>query len=707
MTNKELKELENNLWASANSLRATGGIKSADYSVPVLGIIFLRFADNKYSLYENEINEAYLKNKGTRAEEAIEKIAIKKCGFYLAEKSRYDYLLNLPNSVSLAKAIKEAMEDIEKYQDEKFQDILPKDAYFDIEKNGSDILPELFKSFSNIPANASGDVFGKIYEYFLGNFALSEGQKGGEFFTPTSVVRFIVESIEPYIGKIYDPACGSGGMFVQSANFLEETKHEKNDIYVCGAENEASTVKLAKMNLLVNNLKGEIKKANSYEENPYDSFGKFDFVMANPPFNVKGVKEATVKNDARFTTYGLPKNKGKKDDKITDANYLWISLFATSLNDTGRAGFVMPNSASDARNSEYEIRKNIVDSGIVDCMVAIPSNMFYTVTLPATLWFFDKSKVKTPRKDKILFIDARNVYRQVDRAHREWSEENVQNLSSITRLYHGETNRYLELISKYITNFKESIEGVDELFEVYKNDFDTLLNSLKTYEESTASKRDKKQIEILSESKLLEKLANLKQIEKLNLPAFKDIETFDTNIKENEAQKNFTTNASTIVEKYDDMIKEFNEDFHLLIDIFKQSDKTLKLKANPQWSKQNLSRADKNLEESFSSLKEKIEAIKYWYENITWLQDKFPNATYEDIEGLCKVASKEEYVTEHDYSLNAGRYVGVALENDNLTQKEFKVLMKEKHNELLRLNNEASELENAISSNMNLLIGKI
>lgn len=707
MTNKELKELENNLWASANSLRATGGIKSADYAVPVLGIIFLRFADNKYSLYENEINEAYLKNKGTRAQEAIEKIAIKKCGFYLAEKSRYDYLLNLPNSVSLAKAIKEAMEDIEKYQDEKFQDILPKDAYFDIEKNGSDILPELFKSFSNIPANASGDVFGKIYEYFLGNFALSEGQKGGEFFTPTSVVRFIVESIEPYSGKIYDPACGSGGMFVQSANFLEETKHEKNDIYVCGAENEASTVKLAKMNLLVNNLKGEIKKANSYEENPYDSFGRFDFVMANPPFNVKGVKEATVKNDARFTTYGLPKNKGKKDDKITDANYLWISLFATSLNDTGRAGFVMPNSASDARNSEYEIRKNIVDSGIVDCMVAIPSNMFYTVTLPATLWFFDKSKVKTPRKDKILFIDARNVYRQIDRAHREWSEENVQNLSTITRLYHGETNRYLELISKYITNFKDSIVGVDELFESYKNDFDTLLNSLKTYEESTASKRDKKQIEILSESKLLEKLASLKQIEKLNLPLLNDIETFDTNIKENEAQKNFTTNASTIVEKYDDMIKEFNDDFHLLIDIFKQSDKTLKLKANPQWSKQNLSRADKNLEESFTSLKGKIEAIKYWYENITWLQDKFPNATYEDIEGLCKVASKEEYVTEHDYSLNAGRYVGVALENDNLSQKEFKVLMKEKHSELLRLNQEASELENAISSNMNLLIGKI
>lgn len=699
MTNKELKELEDKLWASANRLRATGGIKSADYAVPVLGIIFLRFADNKYSLYEDEILNEYLKNKGSRAEESIEKIAIKKCGFYLDEKSRYDYLLNLPTSVSLARAIKEAMEDIEKYQDERFQDILPKDAYFDIEKNGSDILPELFKSFSSIPKDASGDIFGKIYEYFLGHFALSEGQKGGEFFTPTSVVRFIVESIEPYSGKIFDPACGSGGMFVQSANFLEEIKHQKNDIYVCGQENEASTVKLAKMNLLVNNLKGEIRKVNSYEENPYDSFGKFDFVMANPPFNVKGVKEATVKNDLRFTAYGLPKNKGKKDDKITDANYLWISLFATSLNETGRAGFVMPNSASDARNSEYEIRKKIVDSGIVDVMVTIPSNMFFTVTLPATLWFFDKSKVKTPRKDKILFIDARNVYKQIDRAHREWSEENVQNLATITRLYHGETNRYLELISKYISNFKESINGIDELFESYKTSYDTLVNSLQTYEKTTASKRDKKQIELLNESKLLEKLSTLKQIKSLTLPILNEIESFDISIQENEIQKNFTLKASEIVERYDEIMQEFNDNFHFIMDIYKQSDKTLKLKSNPEWSKQNLPKADKNLEESFNTLKEKIQDIKYWKENLTWLQDKFPNATYQDIEGLCKVASKDEYVDEHDYSLNAGRYVGVALEDDSLSQKEFQKLMKEKHDELRKLNLEASELEKLIEQN--------
>jgi type I restriction enzyme M protein len=421
--------------------------------------------------------------------------------------------------------------------------------------------------------------------------------------------------------------------------------------------------------------------------------------MANPPFNVKGVKEATVKNDLRFTAYGLPKNKGKKDDKITDANYLWISLFATSLNETGRAGFVMPNSASDARNSEYEIRKKIVDSGIVDVMVTIPSNMFFTVTLPATLWFFDKSKIKTPRKDKILFIDARNVYKQIDRAHREWSEENVQNLATITRLYHGETNRYLELISKYISNFKESINGIDELFESYKTSYDTLVDSLQTYEKTSVSKRDKKQKELLTESKLLEKLASLKQIGSLKLPVLNEIESFDTTILENETQKNFTTKASEILEKYDEYIQEFNDDFHKLMDIYKQSDKTLKLKTDSLWSKQNLPKADKNLEESFNTLKDKIQDIKYWKENLTWLQDKFPNAIYQDIEGLCKVASKDEYVDEHDYSLNAGRYVGVALEDDNLSQKEFQKLMKEKHDELRKLNLEASELEKLIEQN--------
>lgn len=632
MTTQELKKLEDNLWASANRLRATGGIKSADYAVPVLGIIFLRFADNKYSLYEEQILKEFSESQNTRNPENIEKIALRICGFYLGEKSRYEYLLNLSDSNSIAKAIKEAMEDIESWQDEKFQDILPKDNYYNIEKEDKTILPELLKTFSDIPKDASGDVFGKIYEYFLGKFALSEGQKGGEFFTPTSVVRFIVEVIEPYSGKIFDPACGSGGMFVQSANFLDKTKHKREDIYVCGQENETSTVKLAKMNLLVNNLRGEIKKANSYEENPYDSKNKFNYVMANPPFNVKGVKEATVKDDDRFNFYGLPKNKGKKDDKITDANYLWISLFATSLNETGKAGFVMPNSASDARNSEYEIRKKIVDSGIVDCMVTIPSNMFYTVTLPATLWFFDKSKIKTPREDKILFIDARNVFKQIDRAHREWSEEHIQNLSTIVNLYHGSDEKYNKNIQNYTENLKVSKKELEPIFKEYENFYNELA----------------------------------KRIEEKNLEV-----------------------------KYSTEPKEINK----FLEQIKKQNQLLQEKLKPNLKKLKLTKQVKELDFKLETFEEKIKEINYWDENISWLQTNFPEAKYQDVVGLCKVATRVDYIDEHDYSLNAGRYVGVALEDDNLDEEEFKTLIKEKHQELQSLNKEASELEKLIDSN--------
>ena len=323
MTNEQLKKLEDELWASANSLRAYGGIKASDYAVPVLGLIFLRFADNKYSQYEAEINRIYEIDEDTRLHRELHKVAIAICGFYLPKYARYDYLLKLPKEEKMAEALQKAMQGIEEYQDEKFKDVLPKAAYFDIEKKKDDILPELLKKFANIPKDASGDVFGKIYEYFLGNFAKSEGQKGGEFFTPTSVVRFIVEVIEPYAGKIFDPACGSGGMFVQSAKFVQNAKHDLSDIYVYGQEYMGETARLAKLNLMVNNIRGEITEVNSYESNPYESLGKFDFVMANPPFNVKSVKVSTVKNDERFYQFGLPKNKGKsteQEESITDAN---------------------------------------------------------------------------------------------------------------------------------------------------------------------------------------------------------------------------------------------------------------------------------------------------------------------------------------------------------------------------------------------------
>ncbi len=701
MTNDQLKALEDNLWDSANSLRAYGGIKAADYAVPVLGLIFLKFAENKYSQFESQILSEYQKVKGTRMEQTIQEISLAICGFYLPDNARFNYLLNLPEDQSMAKALREAMEGIERYQDAKFQGVLPTKAYFEIERKKTDILPQLLKTFSDIPQDATGDVFGKIYEYFLGKFALSEGQKGGEFFTPTSVVRFIVEVIEPYSGKLFDPACGSGGMFVQSATFIRNASHDLNDIYVCGQEFMGETVRLAKMNLLVNNLRGEIEEVNSYESDPYESYGKFDYVMANPPFNVKSVKESTVKADKRFYEYGLPKNKGKKDDKISDANYLWISLFATSLNDTGRAGFVMPNSASDARNAEYNIRKNIVDSGIVDCIVSMPSNMFFTVTLPATLWFFDKQKVHTNRRDKILFLDARNVYRQIDRAHREWTEEQQQNLAAIVRLYRGETKRYLEHINDYLNKTAEALQKVPPAREALLQLTQDVLDGLRSY--SDTSKASLKPAKL----KKLEEANFFTQLTELSLLVLNDNMPPQSSAKiplENKAQLAASQALETWIKAEQKTANSLKSFVNKLSDLWKQADKDLKLKNDKSWTESELNRADKVLELASHTYTASKDQTVYWHENINWLQIRFPEAKYQDIVGLCKVADPNEYIDEQDYSLNAGRYVGVEIQNDNISKNEFNAKMKKFMLSFQELSLESRESENSILNSLNKLI---
>jgi type I restriction enzyme M protein len=672
--------------------------------VPVLGLIFLRFADNKYSHVEAEILQEYDKYKGTRSERDLDKIALEKCGFFLPENARYDYLLNLPGDKSAAAAIKAAMEAIESYQDATFQGVLPKDAFSDIEKKKDDILPKLLKAFSDIPKDARGDIFGKIYEYFLGNFAMSEGQKGGEFFTPTSVVRFIVEVIEPYRGKIYDPACGSGGMFVQSAKFVQSANHDLTDIYVCGQEYMGETVRLAKMNLLVNNLRGEITETNSYESDPYKSKGKFDYVMANPPFNVKTVKEATVKNDPRFTAYGLPTNKGKKDDRITDANYLWVSLFATSLNERGRAGFVMANSASDARNSEYEIRKNIVDSGIVDCMVTMPSNMFYTVTLPATIWFFDKGKVNTDRKDKILFLDGRNVYRQLDRAHRDWSEEQVQNLTAIVRLFRGEKDRYLELISHYIHEVQTALAAIPERTEKYKAALDKTVAALKQYHLQSKDKFKPEQQKKLEAAGFGEQLQETHSIGDLEMPDALQLQGYNSQHKDNEWQHQSAAKLKTILVVYQELQNELNQEKESVAGLWKQAETLLKIKNDKAWNDLELNKADKVLEKKQHNLKSAIDKAAYWLDNILWLQERFPEAKYIDILGLCKAALREEYVEVQNYSLNAGRYVGVEIESIQISSKEFSSKLKLMNDLLVDLTNQSRSLEESINLNIASLL---
>lgn len=411
--------LEKRLWDAADDLRANSKLKSAEYSVPVLGLIFLRYADHKFAEAQTKLS-----NNGS-GRRKIGKTDYQAQGvLYIPEKARFANLLLLPEGADIGKAINEAMKAIEA-ENEDLKDVLPK-TYNALEKP---LLISLLKNFSAIPMNIEGDAFGKIYEYFLGNFAMSEGQKGGEFFTPISIVKLIVEVIEPFHGRILDPACGSGGMFVQSAAFVEHHRKNVNQIMAYGQEKVAETIRLCKMNLAVHGLSGDIRQAVTYYEDPHKSVGKFDFVMANPPFNVDKVDKERIKDDPRYP-FALP--------KADNANYLWIQLFYSALNAMGRAGFVMANSAGDARGSELEIRRELLKSGAVDVIASVGPNFFYTVTLPCTLWFLDRGKTKTDRKKKVLFIDARHIFRQIDRAHREFTPEQIEFLANIVRLYRGE-----------------------------------------------------------------------------------------------------------------------------------------------------------------------------------------------------------------------------------------------------------------------------
>lgn len=575
MTDVELKNLKDRLWHSADMLRAGAHLAANKYGQPILGLIFLRYADILYKQHKDEINAEFEKLKGTRRARTLKDISIEKCGFYLPECAYFDAINDAPDDAKKATLVKKAMKAIEE-ENEKMEGVLPKDVYAQlVPEEEPELLSKIVRVFKDIPEDISIDLFGEIYEYFLGNFALAEGKDGGTFYTPATVVRYMVNVLQPHgiNKKFLDPACGSGGMFVQAARYMHRhNASAENDTamnFRCyGVEKEPDTVKLAKMNLLLNNVRGDITEANSFYSDPYNAVGQFDYVMANPPFNVDEVVVEKVQKDERFSTYGVPRNATKsakkgsdKKETVPNANYLWIGYFATALNENGKAALVMANSASDAGKSEYEIRKKMVEEGIISQMVTLPSNMFNSVTLPATLWFFDKQKANSKKKDEILFIDARNVFTQVDRAHRKFSDEQIKNLAVISRLYEGDTQSFKDLLKEY----KESLK---------------------------------------------------------NAPASSD-------------------------------------------------DKEVKTK-------------------------------DYWQAQIDWLTERFPDGKYQDVIGLCKVAKidGEDGIKDQDYSLNAGRYVGVVIEDDGMTEDEFKQTILGLNDDFTKLSAEAKKLEKEIAENL-------
>jgi type I restriction enzyme M protein len=416
----DIYEIASHLWETADELRANSNLKASEYSIPVLGLIFLKFADSRFAEVEAE-----LVGKAT-GRRVPGKLDYQSRGvLYLPEPARFANLLQLPEGKNLGKALNDAMAAIEE-ENEQLKGVLPRT--YQLLSNAT--LVSLLRSVNSILGTIQGDAFGKVYEYFLGKFAIAEGAKGGEYFTPTSIVRLIVGIIEPFNGKILDPACGSGGMFVQSARFVEEHRNgRKGRLSIYGQERVEETVKLCKMNLAVHGLGGQVSQSNTYYEDPFHSVGQFDYVMANPPFNVNKIDKARLEGDTRFR-FGLPRSD--------NGNYIWIQVFYSALNGRGRAGFVMANSAADAGGSELEIRRKLLEDRCVDVIVSVGPNFFYTVTLPVTLWFLDKGKRSTDRADKVLFIDARKIFRQIDRAHRDWTPEQTEFLANIARLYRGE-----------------------------------------------------------------------------------------------------------------------------------------------------------------------------------------------------------------------------------------------------------------------------
>jgi len=689
MTKDQLKQLETDLWSAADNLRANSDLKASEYSIPVLGLIFLKFADNNYRRHEAAILAEHKKRKGSRTEKPIATIAIEKCGFYLPDHARYDYLLKLPEKEDAAKAIKAAMESIEEHKPELLG-VLPKQEYFRLTRDPKTrgMLHDLLKTFSDIPADFTGDLFGQIYEYFLSEFARSEGQKGGEFFTPRSVVRVMVEIIEPHGGKVFDPACGSGGMFVQSAQFIEqhreELKNADSGVFVYGQEKTRETVNLAKMNLAVNGLRGEVKQGNTYYDDLHGSFGAFDYVLANPPFNVDDVSLKGVENDKRFNSYGIPRNKSKlkKADEgketVPNGNYLWINLFATSLKPKGRAALVMANSASDARHSEADIRRTLIEKNLIYGMLTLPSNMFYTVSLPATLWFFDKAKADK----RILFIDARNIFTQIDRAHREFSEEQVRNIAIISQLHKGRRDRFVRLIDSY---FASGMERLAENKARVKPVSAQLLEVL----DDGAGKQTV--AALVKQWAALDKLQVRYQEYRKKHAGEKSIDA------KNKAQHQLRETFTPFFSALHDGLKQLDK-------IVRHHEKQQSEQAQKDGKRGSTDRKTKALKTALEELHQEVKSAELFFQHIHWLHERFPKAEYEDVTGLCKLASLDE-VKEQDYSLNPGRYVGVVIEEDGKTEEEFLEEVLGINEELEALSGAAKTLETVIAKNLKQLVG--
>jgi len=689
MQGKQLRKLEAELWHAADQLRANSKLTASEYSMPVLGLIFLRHAYNRFQKVKIEV-EKNLPTHPQRGKRSLTKKDFEeKNSMFLPDKSQFDYLVSLPESADIGEAIDNAMKLIEDEYD-NLKGVLPKN--FSI--FSKDLLRELLRIFNKeVLQKANGDLFGKIYEYFLNKFAMTGAQEGGEFFTPMSLVQAIVNVIEPDHGIVFDPACGSAGMFVQTGYFIEnEGMRPAEKVTFYGQEKAELNTKLSKMNLAVHGLEGNIQEGNTFYEDKHDLVGKADFVMANPPFNVDGVDKGkdTVKKDPRLMIDGkvnLP--------KTDNANYLWIQYFYNYLKPTGRTGFVMASSASDAGHSEKEIREKLVKTGAVDVMIAIGNNFFYTRSLPCMLWFFDRAKEKDEQKrDKVLMLDARKIYRKVTSKVNDFSPEQLQNLICIVTLYRGNTKKFEKTIKQYLQTAtdlaKETAVATSELQKQFQK-IHKIVNDF-------ANKYTKEN----PEAKAFAAAINIEE----TLTIYEQQNKLIADIKEVKAEigalENIAQQCKALRKPQDKLIKQ-------LLDVIAAATKEHQLNKNKDWKELNLKEQLEQLKTLQQLLSGNIDEeepgllheTEYFWKQAHWLQSRFPDGVFTDVEGLCKVVTQKEIETK-DWSLSPGRYVGVDTTTDD--DFDYEERLNEIHLELDGLNEEAIGLANAISESFKTIL---
>ena len=690
-----IEQFEADLWKVADNLRANSNLASNEYFLPILGLLFLRHATNRFYETLASIEEDRAAGRIPKRP-LVEADFTRRRALMLPKAARYDVLLEMRKDGNLGAAVTAAMEAVEAH----FPPLagqLPKEY----EHFEDDVLEEMMRAFdSEALRSASGDVFGRIYEYFVAEFSKQRAHDNGEFFTPPSIVQTIVNVIEPDHGAVLDPACGSGGMFVQSSHFIEdEGDNTMERVTFYGHEKNETTAKLAQINLAVHGLQGNIRAGNeaiTYYKDPHELFGKCDFVMANPPFNVDEVDAEKVKGDRRLP-FGLPGvNKAKK---VSNANYLWLSYFYSYLNETGRAGIVMSSQASSAGRHEAKVRQKLVESGAVDVMIDIRGNFFYTRTVPCQLWFFDRAKETEPeRADRVLMLDARKIFRKVSGAVYDFSPEQQKNIAAIVWLYRGQSDRFLRLVERYLAQAVAEGRATVESLRAFEDALCTLMGLAEPF---AMEERDPNPLAETWEGLTLTQARLSDDIVALTVEIAARVANW------NEGGKGGTRGNAAIhaarqglrkmAERSRDLTKQIDLAAKLAGRAVDVAVKELGARESDHWANAQINRARRALVDGRRDAVESLRRARYFVRQADWIQERFPEAELRDVKGLVKLVDRSEMET-HDWSLTPGRYVGVAPEEED-EDFDFEEALRSIHIDLQGLNEQAAALAARINRN--------